>query len=135
MSFTLDSTDLLDTLNAWGFAPTLTGRAGHATAELHWRGGIDGEVFGRLAGHVRLSVEQGQVMTVDPGAGRVLGLLSVAALPRRLTLDFSDLTEKGFAFDSIHGDFDFRDGNAYTQNLVLKGPAAEIGVVGRTGIT
>lgn len=134
VSFTLDSTDLLDTLNAWGFAPTLTGRAGHATAELHWRGGIDGEVFGRLAGHVRLSVEQGQVMTVDPGAGRVLGLLSVAALPRRLTLDFSDLTEKGFAFDSIHGDFDFRDGNAYTQNLVLKGPAAEIGVVGRTGI-
>jgi uncharacterized protein YhdP len=134
VSFTLDSTDLLDTLNAWGFAPTLTGRAGHAAAELHWRGGIDGEVFGRLAGHVKLAVEQGQVMAVDPGAGRVLGLLSVAALPRRLTLDFSDLTDKGFAFDSIHGDFEVRDGNAYTQNLVLKGPAAEIGVVGRTGL-
>ncbi len=134
VSLTLDSTDLLDTLNAWGFAPTLTGHAGHATAELHWRGGIDDEVFGRLAGHVKLSVEQGQVMAVDPGAGRVLGLLSVAALPRRLTLDFRDLTDKGFAFDTIHGDFELRDGNAYTSNLVLKGPAAEIGVVGRTGL-
>jgi uncharacterized protein (TIGR02099 family) len=134
VSLTLDSTDLLDTLNAWGFAPTLTGRSGHATADLHWRGGIDDDVFGRLAGHVKLSVEQGQVMTVDPGAGRVLGLLSVAALPRRLTLDFRDLTDKGFAFDSIHGDFDLSDGNAYTSNLVLKGPAAEIGIVGRTGI-
>jgi len=134
LSVTLDSTDLLDTLSAWGFAPTLTGHAGHATADLHWRGGIDDDVTGRLAGHVKLAVEQGQVMTVDPGAGRVLGLLSVAALPRRLTLDFHDLTEKGFAFDSIHGDFEFRDGNAYTSNLVLKGPAAEIGIVGRTGI-
>ena len=134
LSLTLDSTDLLDTLNAWGFAPTLTGKAGHATADLHWRGGIDDDVFGRIAGHVKLSVEQGQVMSVDPGAGRVLGLLSVAALPRRLTLDFRDLTDKGFAFDSIHGDFDLRDGNAYTSNLVLKGPAAEIGVVGRTGL-
>jgi uncharacterized protein YhdP len=134
VSLTLNSSDLLDTLNAWGFAPTLTGRAGHATAELHWRGGIDDDVFGRIAGHVKLSVEKGQMMSVDPGAGRVLGLLSVAALPRRLTLDFRDLTDKGFAFDTIHGDFDLRDGNAYTSNLVLKGPAAEIGIVGRTGL-
>jgi len=134
LSLTLDSTDLLDTLNAWGFAPSLTGRAGHATADLHWRGGIDDDVVGRLAGRVKISVEQGQVISVDPGAGRVLGLLSVATLPRRLTLDFHDLTDKGFAFDSIHGDFELREGNAYTSNLVLKGPAAEIGVVGRTGL-
>jgi uncharacterized protein (TIGR02099 family) len=134
VSVTLDSTDLLDTLNAWGFAPALAAHSGHATADLHWRGSIDDDVAGMLSGHVKLAVEQGQVMTVDPGAGRVLGLLSVAALPRRLTLDFRDLTEKGFAFDSIRGDFEFRDGNAYTSNLVLKGPAAEIGIVGRTGI-
>jgi len=61
-------------------------------------------------------------------------LLSIAALPRRLTLDFSDLTDKGFAFDHIRGDFAFNGGNAYTQNLILKGPAAEIGIVGRTGL-
>ncbi|HUO96591.1 MAG TPA: AsmA-like C-terminal region-containing protein [Steroidobacteraceae bacterium] len=134
VSLTLDSTDLLDTLNAWGFAPTLTGKAGHATADLHWRGGIDDDVFSRLAGKAQISVEHGQVMSVDPGAGRVLGLLSVAALPRRLTLDFRDLTDKGFSFDSIHGDFEFKDGSAYTNDLVLKGPAAEIGIVGRTGL-
>jgi uncharacterized protein (TIGR02099 family) len=134
VSFSISSTDLLDTLNAWGFAPTLTAHSGHASGDLHWPGGIDGDVFGRLAGTVNIRVEHGQLMTVDPGAGRVLGLLSVAALPRRLTLDFRDLTDKGFAFDSIKGDFEFRDGNAYTNNLVLKGPAAEIGIVGRTGI-
>jgi uncharacterized protein YhdP len=58
----------------------------------------------------------------------------VAALPRRLSLDFSDLTEKGLAFDTVHGDFELRDGNAFTSNLLLRGPAAEIGIVGRTGL-
>ena len=134
IAFAMQSSNLLETLNAWGFAPTLSGRSGRASGELRWLGGIDGEILGRLAGHVGLGAEQGQLMSVDPGAGRVLGLMSVAALPRRLTLDFSDLTGKGFAFDSIRGDFDFHDGNAYTNNLVLKGPAGEIGIVGRTGL-
>jgi uncharacterized protein YhdP len=74
------------------------------------------------------------VTGIKPGAGRVLGLASIAALPRRLALDFSDLTDKGLAFDSVHGDFDLRDGNAYTENVLLKGPAAEIGLIGRVGL-
>jgi uncharacterized protein YhdP len=74
------------------------------------------------------------LVNLQPGAGRVLGLFSVGALPRRLALDFSDLTEKGLAFDSVHGDFELRDGNAYTSNLLLRGPAAEIGIAGRTGL-
>jgi len=49
-------------------------------------------------------------------------------------LDFSDLTDKGLAFDTIRGDFNIRQGNAYTDNLLLKGPAAEIGLIGRVGL-
>jgi uncharacterized protein YhdP len=134
LSVALESTDVGDTLKAWGFEQALTGKAGRANAELRWPGSIDAEMFTRVAGTLKIAVDQGQVMSVDPGAGRVLGLMSLTALPRRLTLDFSDVTDKGFAFDSIRGDFEFRDGNAYTTNLVLKGPAAEIGIVGRTGI-
>ena len=134
VSVALDSSDVLDSLAAWGFEPALTAHQAHATGELHWPGSIDSDMFGRMIGTVKISVEEGQVLTVNPGAGRVLGLMSLTALPRRLMLDFSDLTDKGFAFDSIKGDFEFRDGNAYTSNLLLKGPAAEIGIVGRTGI-
>ena len=134
LSVSLDSTDVQDTLNAWGFQQTLTAKAGHASGELRWPGSIDMDLFSRVTGTVKIALEQGQVVSVDPGAGRVLGLMSLTALPRRLMLDFSDVTDKGFAFDTIRGDFEFRDGNAYTTNLVLKGPAAEIGIVGRTGI-
>ena len=134
VSVTIESSDVLDTLNAWGFAQALSGKSGKLTAELRWPGGITGDVVGRLNGSASIRIDQGQLLTVAPGAGRVLGLLSVGALPRRLSLDFSDLTDKGFAFDSVKGDFEFKNGNAYTSNLVLKGPAAEIGVVGRTGL-
>lgn len=134
LNFVFDSTDMQDTLNAWGFQQTLTGKHAHASGTLGWPGSLDLGLFSRATGNVRIDVEQGQVLGVNPGAGRVLGLLSIAALPRRLTLDFSDLTDKGFAFDHIRGDFAFKGGNAYTQNLVLKGPAAEIGIVGRTGL-
>jgi uncharacterized protein YhdP len=64
----------------------------------------------------------------------VLGLASIAALPRRLALDFSDLTDKGLAFDNARGDFDLRGGSAYTDNVLFKGPAAEIGIIGRIGL-
>jgi uncharacterized protein YhdP len=58
----------------------------------------------------------------------------VTQLPRRLALDFSDVTDKGLAFDNVDGDFELRNGDAYTQNLLLKGPALNIGIVGRTGL-
>jgi uncharacterized protein YhdP len=128
------STDVLETLNAWGFAPTLSGKSGTATADFTWSGGPEGDVLARLNGTAKLAIESGQLLNLEPGAGRVLGLMSVAALPRRLTLDFTDLTDKGMAYDSITGDFQFRDGNAHTSNLLLKSPAAEIGIVGRTGL-
>ena len=34
----------------------------------------------------------------------------------------------------MRGDFEVRAGNAYTQNLLLKGPAIDMGIVGRTGL-
>ena len=74
-------------------------------------------------------------MDVEPGgSGRVLGLLSLAEIPRRLTLDFSDFFQKGFAFNEAKGDFIFNQGRARTDNLKLNGPAAEIRVSGSTGL-
>jgi uncharacterized protein YhdP len=60
----------------------------------------------------------------------VLGLLSLAQLPRRLTLDFRDFFSKGFAFDRIDGDVHINAGHARSDNLVIDGPAAEIRIRG-----
>ena len=86
-------------------------------------------------GRIQIKIKDGQLLDVDPGAaGRVLGLLSVNNLPRRLTLDFSDLFGEGFSFDRIEGNFVVDAGNAYTNDLFVEGPAAKIEISGRVGI-
>jgi uncharacterized protein YhdP len=57
--------------------------------------------------------------------------LSIATLPRRLGLDFSDVVDKGLAFDRVKGEFRLDAGNAFTCNFGLEGPATDIGMVGR----
>lgn len=130
----ITSTDVRATLRALNYTEFLDAERAEVSAELHWPGGFDGNLVKRASGKITVSAEEGQLLMLQPGAGRVLGLFSVAALPRRLALDFSDLTEKGLSFDTIHGDFTLEDGNAFTDNLLLRGPAAEIGVAGRTGL-
>jgi uncharacterized protein (TIGR02099 family) len=131
---TLTSTDVQGTLKDLGYADVIQARNGKMEFDLTWLGAPTTAALAQTVGRVQLSLEKGQVIGLKPGAGRVMGLASIAALPRRLALDFSDLTDKGLAFDSVHGDFDLRDGNAYTENVLLKGPAAEIGLIGRVGL-
>jgi len=88
-----------------------------------------------IEGKVKLSVTDGQLLDLKPGAaGRVLGLISLNNLPRRLSLDFSDIFAEGFSFDEISGSFVIDDGNAYTNDLTVDGPAAVIEISGRIGI-
>lgn len=134
MSATVTSTDVAATLRGLGYSAFMEAKRGEITADLSWPGGFDDGFPARASGKVAVAAENGQLLNVQPGAGRMLGLFSVAALPRRLALDFSDLTDKGLSFDTVHGDFELRDGNAYTSNLLLRGPAAEIGIAGRTGL-
>lgn len=131
---TLESKDVAATLRALNYTPFIEAKRGAIKADLSWRGGYNGNILEHASGALSVDAETGQLVNLQPGAGRVLGLFSVGALPRRLALDFSDLTEKGLAFDTVHGDFELRDGNAYTNNLLLRGPAAEIGIAGRTGL-
>jgi uncharacterized protein (TIGR02099 family) len=131
---TLTSTDVQGTLKDLGYADVIQAKSGKMEFDLTWVGAPTTAALAQVVGHVQLSMEKGQVLGLKPGAGRVLGFTSIAALPRRLALDFSDLTDKGLAFDSVHGDFDLSDGNAKTENVLLKGPAAEIGLIGRVGL-
>lgn len=130
----IESKDAAATLRALNYTPFIEAKRGAIKADLSWRGGYDGNILEHASGALSVDAETGQIVNLQPGAGRVLGLFSVGALPRRLALDFSDLTEKGLAFDTVHGDFELRDGNAFTNNLLLRGPAAEIGIAGRTGL-
>ena len=99
-----------------------------------WNGSPDEFSLDKLAGTFDIRVKKGQLLEVSPAAGRLFGLLSIQTLPRRLTLDFTDLFGKGLAFDKITGSFKIANGNAYTNDLHLTGPAADVLISGRTGL-
>jgi len=87
-----------------------------------------------LNGEMQFNVIDGRILTADPGAGRVLGLISVAALPRRLALDFRDVFESGFGFDQAHGTVQLENGTARTNDFVLESTAATLSISGASDL-
>ncbi|MGB5344634.1 MAG: YhdP family protein [Woeseia sp.] len=130
----LVSSDVQETLRRLGSSPGIEGDDMEISFDVSWPGGPREDFLDGLNGEMRVRLGTGQLNEVEPGAGRVFGLMSVVALPRRLALDFRDVLDRGFLFDEITGTFRVANGNAYTCDLSLKGPAADIGIVGRAGL-
>ncbi|MCC8999767.1 MAG: hypothetical protein LM522_09750, partial [Candidatus Contendobacter sp.] len=132
---TLHSQALGETLAAFGYSGVGIAR-GETRAELaaEWAAALPDFALDRLEGTLKFQVGPGQLLDVDPGMGRMIGLFNVQNLMRRLSLDFSDLFQSGTGFDQIAGEFTFRQGQAYTDNLTIEAPAARIQVQGRTGL-
>jgi len=134
LTLEFESKDLAAASRALGYRDAVEAEHARLNAGVSWSGGPDADVLARMDGTLRLDLGRGQLRSVKPGAGRILGLTSIIELPRRLSLDFRDVTDEGLAFDSVTGDFELRGGSAYTQNLLLEGATVDIGVVGRTGL-
>ena len=130
----LTSSNVERTLEQLDYQPGIESEAMDIRFDVSWSGGPREDFLASLDGSVGVRFGTGQLDEVEPGAGRVFGLMSVVALPRRLSLDFRDVFERGFVFDEITGNFRLEDGVAYTCDLSLKGPAADVGIVGRTGL-
>lgn len=121
-------------LDAFGYAGVVDG--GQTVAEIagSWAGSPSMFTLAKLDGTLKVTVQEGRIPDADPGAGRIFGLFNLGAIPRRLTLDFGDLFKSGFSFDSITGLFTLKNGDAFTTDLQVKGPTADIHVNGRTGL-
>jgi len=104
------------------------------TLDAQWQGTPVDFSLTNLNGTLLMEIKKGRFTDIAPSAGRLFGLLSLQTLPRRLSLDFSDLFGKGLAFDNIEGHFNIENGNAYTNNLAMTGPSVNINISGRTGL-
>lgn len=130
----LTSSDVEQTMQRLNYQPGISSDDMGILVDVSWSGGPRMNFLSSLDGEVKVRLGSGQLIEVEPGAGRVFGLMSIAALPRRLSLDFSDVFERGFGFDKIKGEFILDDGVAYTCNLSLEGPAAAIAIVGNVDL-
>lgn len=135
-SFNIDlkAADFGKAIARFGYADSIRGGRAEAVISARWNGPPTAFALEKLHGSMKISILDGRLLDVEPGAGRIFGLISLQALPRRLTLDFSDFLGKGFSFDRIDGTFEVRDGVARTSDLVMTGPAARVEASGRVDL-
>ena len=88
-----------------------------------------------MSGDVKVAISEGQFLKVDAGMARLLGVLSLQALPRRFLLDFRDIFQQGFAFDGIDGDVKVVQGVATTRNLRMRGVQAIVLMEGQADLS
>jgi uncharacterized protein (TIGR02099 family) len=132
---TLTAQNLGHMMDALGFPGLIDGGQTTANIDALWPGPPSAFALPKLlTGAIELKVAEGRILEVQPGVGRIFGLLSLGEIPRRLSLDFTDIFKSGLGFNSITGTFGLDAGNAYTANLVIKSPAADILITGRTGL-
>lgn len=126
LNFALDSSDIGKLLDRIGYPGAV--RSGKATMQgkIGWNGPPDRLDYATLSGEMTLEASKGQFLKLDPGAGKLLGLISLQGLPRRLSFDFGDVFSDGFAFDSIQGRITVNSGLMHTRRLQIDGPAAHV---------
>lgn len=126
-----DSGALLDRL---GTSKAIRNGKGQLSGQIAWNGSPFALDYPSLTGQINVAIEAGQFLKAEPGAARLLGVLNLQSLPRRLSLDFRDLFQEGFAFDNIAGDVAIAQGVASTNNLRMRGVQAAVLMEGSADI-
>ena len=134
MNFRLDVSDSGDLLNRLGTKDALRGGGGKLEGQVSWQGSPLTLHYPTLGGRFNVNIGRGQFLQAEPGVAKLLGVLSLQALPRRLLLDFRDVFSAGFAFDTIRGDVTIQQGIANTRNLQMKGVNAIVQMEGSSDI-
>lgn len=141
----LDGTVTATALSTWlsqlGVdAHNLVATKGQAKFNLQWRAAPSDLALKALSGNVNIVLGQGRIVDVGDTSGakmdlgKMLSIFSLQTIPRRLSLDFSDVFQKGYSFDSFKGDFNFTNGNAITKNSRFDGPVARVEINGGIGL-
>jgi uncharacterized protein (TIGR02099 family) len=117
-------------LGRFGWPDALKGAATKIEGQVSWAGAPSDFDYPSLAGRFKLHAGAGQFTKLEPGVGRLLGVLSLQALPRRISLDFRDVFSEGFAFDTVAGDVRMDRGIMHTDEFRLVGPAATVNIAG-----
>lgn len=130
----LDAADAGKLLERLGHPEQLKRGAAKIEGALSWRGTPYAIDYASLSGNLVLDAHKGQFDKIDTGVGRLLGVVSLQALPRRVSLDFRDVFSEGFAFDEIVGPVKIDRGIAVTDNFRIQGPSARVVLKGKVDL-
>ena len=130
INLVLDISDAGKMLGRSGYPNTVKGGSGKLAADLSWAGTPSDFSFATLNGTLKLDTGKGRFLKMDPGAGKLLSVLSLQDLPKHVFAGFSDVFGEGFQFDSINGNATIKDGVIDTQDFHMMARAAKVTMKG-----
>ncbi|MFG0172301.1 YhdP family protein [Legionella pneumophila] len=122
--------DLAKSLDRWAINPAVDAGKGYIEFHGGWQGSLYDFSLSKLNGSMYLQLKNGRITHLSPeteeklGLGKLLSILSLQTIPRRLKLDFSDLSNDGYSFDIFKGNFNVNNGIMSTNNSYIDGPVA-----------
>lgn len=130
MRVALETGDFSEVWQIIGLKPLISDAKGDALANVSWPGTPYQFSLNTLTGTLVADLSAGRIRSLEPGLGRLFGILSIERLEKRLFLDFSDILGRGLTFDKFKSSLKLDEGNAKLEKLSIHGPAARINMSG-----
>lgn len=134
---TLEGKDFGQLLSTFGYSNVLESQQSFFESKLFWTGYPWHFQAPSLNGPFTMLLKKGRLVETGETSNilRIFGILNLNTLARRLSLNFSDLVEKGVAFDRLSADYVLTNGVAQSQKpLELSGPSANVELSGSLDI-
>jgi len=127
----LEVSDVGKFLERLGYPRTVQRGTAELTGNVSWAGNPQSIDYPTLTGHLDFKAYRGQFLKAEPGAARLIGILSMQSW---ITLDFRELFGRGFAFNSISGSATVTNGVLRTTDFQMQGPSAEASMGGEVDL-
>jgi len=134
LAFLLRVSDVGKFLGRVGYPNMVEGGRARLDGSLAWNGEPQRVDYPSLGGEFKLRVDDGQFLEIDPGLGKLVGLISLQELPKRIQLDYRDVFSSGFKFDRIEASIKTQYGVMSTDDFAMRGPSAEVEMRGTTDL-
>ena len=127
--------NLLELYSHYGGMSGVEQAATQASLDFSWSGSPADFSLETLSGTINLNISEGRLEKGNTFANKIFNILNIYSIYDWLNLDFSSLASSEFKFENISGELYLKEGNAYTENFLIKSNNADIQINGRTELS
>ena len=131
---TLDADDIGAFISQLGFDNDFLETSGKVEYFGTWPGSPYQFSLANMEAEMDLDLKGGRISSIEPGFGRILGLIAIEQWVKRLTLDFGDLYKQGLSINSVTGHLKISKGKAITRDLLVNSVPALITIKGEADL-
>lgn len=131
---TLATNDVAREVENIGYVSIIKDSGINIDYDVRWQGGPHDFAMATFDGELSAKLDDGYLADVDDKGVRILSLLSLQSLVRKLSFDFRDIFSDGMFYSDLQGSFTVKGGVAYTDNVLMKGTAGDLSIIGNTNL-